>query len=40
MAKYTKKWDKEFTKKYSDAIKELQSLNKRGSFNIRTQLVS
>jgi hypothetical protein len=26
MAKYTKKWDKEFTKKYSDAIKELQSL--------------
>ncbi len=28
MAKYTKKWDKEFTKKYSDAIKELQSLEK------------
>ena len=26
MAKYTKKWDKEFTKKYSNAIKELQSL--------------
>lgn len=26
MAKYTKKWSKEFTKKYSDAIKELQSL--------------
>jgi hypothetical protein len=26
MAKYTKKWDKEFTKRYSNAIKELQSL--------------
>jgi hypothetical protein len=26
MSKYTKKWDKEFTKKYSNAIKELQSL--------------
>jgi hypothetical protein len=26
MAQYTKKWDKEFTKKYSNAIKELQSL--------------
>ncbi len=26
MAKYTKKWNKEFTKRYSDAIKELQSL--------------
>lgn len=26
MAKYTKKWDKEFTKRYSNAIQELQSL--------------
>ena len=26
MAKYTKKWDKEFTKRYSDTIKELQDL--------------
>lgn len=26
MAKYTKKWDKEFTKRYSNAIKELQDL--------------
>ena len=26
MIKYTKKWDKEFTKRYSNAIKELQSL--------------
>ena len=28
MAKYTKKWDKEFTKKYSNCMKELQSLEK------------
>ena len=28
MAKYTKKWDKEFTKKYSDCLKELESLEK------------
>lgn len=26
MAKYTKKWDKEFAKRYSNAIKELQDL--------------
>jgi len=26
MGKYTKKWQKEFTKRYSNAIKELQSL--------------
>ena len=28
MAKYTKKWDKEFTKKYSDCLKELESLER------------
>jgi hypothetical protein len=28
MAKYTKKWDKEFTKRYSNTLKELQSLEK------------
>jgi len=28
MSKYTKKWDKDFTKRYSDAIVELQSLEK------------
>ena len=28
MVKYTKKWDKEFSKRYSDAIIELQSLEK------------
>ena len=28
MIKYTKKWDKEFTKKYSNCMKELQSLEK------------
>jgi hypothetical protein len=26
MAKYTKKWDKEFTKKYSDCLSQLESL--------------
>lgn len=28
MAKYTKKWDKEFTKKYSDCLSQLESLEK------------
>jgi len=28
MAKYTKKWDKEFTKKYSNCMKELESLER------------
>lgn len=28
MAKYTKKWDKEFTKKYSDCLVQLESLEK------------
>ena len=28
MIKYTKKWDKEFTKKYSNCLKELESLEK------------
>jgi ubiquitin-protein ligase len=28
MAKYTKKWDKEFTKRYSNCMKELESLEK------------
>jgi hypothetical protein len=28
MAKYTKKWDKDFTKRYSDCMKELESLEK------------
>jgi Sec-independent protein translocase protein TatA len=28
MAKYTKKWDKDFTKRYSDTLKQLESLEK------------
>ena len=28
MAKYTKKWDKEFTKKYSDCLSQLESMEK------------
>jgi len=28
MAKYTKKWDKEFTKKYSNCLSQLESLEK------------
>jgi hypothetical protein len=28
MSKYTKKWDKEFTKKYSDCLSQLESLEK------------
>jgi hypothetical protein len=28
MAKYTKKWDKEFTKKYSDCLSQLESLER------------
>jgi hypothetical protein len=28
MAKYTKKWNKEFTKKYSDCLSQLESLEK------------